>query len=403
MRTYQLLRNRDFTILWTGRAISDVGSTTTAIALPLLALGVGSAADAGFVVATITISGLTVTLYAGAVVDRFHRRNVMIGSVLVRALALAAVAASVMLHRLDVGELYVVAVVLGCAAPFFSSAETAAIRLIVPAPALAQAYSRNQARSIAASLVGSPAGGALYALGRAIPFAVDALSFVVEAAALSALRTPLVAPSEVTRHQPIWGDIGGGLRFVWRNMFLRTAMLAGAAINFATLWPAMLITLHDRGISPRIIGIALAGISAASLCGALVAPRAARNLRPGMAIVVAAWWLTALTATMAIAPHTAILLGALLLAAAVVPLVGVLLASYESAVTPDRYIGRVSSANRLIAMLAIPAGQALGGIMIDAGGPRLAFSIYGAAVLAGTLILTLSRTVRQLELPRPND
>ncbi|HVX45867.1 MAG TPA: MFS transporter, partial [Mycobacteriales bacterium] len=393
-----LWRNRDFAILWSGRAVSEFGSAMSIVTLPLLTLSVGgSPTHAGLVLATSTVASLIVALYAGAVVDRVNRKKAMLASVLVRALAFGVVAVTTATGRTNLTELYAVAAVLGVAGPFFSAAETAAIRTVVPVADLPSAYSQNQVRSMAAELSGSPVGGALYAFAHAIPFGADAVTFLLEAAALTAIRNPLPAPQKRTGRRGIWNEIGEGLQFVGRNDFLRSAVIAGGTINFAAMWPALLITLHARNISPTLIGAAMAGMTAAGLIGALLAPVVSRNRPPGHVMIVAVWWLVAAVAGMAAMPATAVLLGALMVALLAVPVVGILLSSYEAAITPDAFIGRVGSANRFVCTLAIPAGQALGGVLIAAGGPHLAFGVYAAAVLAGALIMTASPAVRQLK------
>ncbi|GIH97427.1 MFS transporter [Planobispora siamensis] len=66
----------------------------------------------------------------------------------------------------------------GVCAAFTGPAKDTAIRGIVPSGQLHAAYAQEEARTHAAGLIGPPLGGLLYGLGRAVPFAVDALTFL---------------------------------------------------------------------------------------------------------------------------------------------------------------------------------------------------------------------------------
>lgn len=89
-----LSRNRDFRLLWLGSVVSVLGSRASAVAYPLLVLGLtGSAADAGLVGFTATVP-YPLLLPAGALVDRWNRRRLMIGCDIGRALALGSIVAA---------------------------------------------------------------------------------------------------------------------------------------------------------------------------------------------------------------------------------------------------------------------------------------------------------------------
>lgn len=395
-RTPGLWHNRDFTILWTGRAVSEVGSAVSFIALPLAALTVGSVADAGFVLATATISSASVALLAGAVIDRINRRVSLLISTLVRAVVYASLPAASLAGVLTLGQLYVVAAVAGLAAPFFSTAETAAVRTVVPADQLPDAYSQNQVRSMAADLLGSPLGGILYSLGRSLPFGINAVTFLLELLAIRAIRTPLPAPDRTERH-PIWHDIGAGFGFIWSQPFLRSAIPAIGIINFVSLWPVLLLTLHDHNVPPALIGVVSSIITIASLAGALIAPVVTRRAPAGVVIIAATWILVAAITAMAITSSIVGIITALFLGLLAVPAIGILLSSYETALTPDAMVGRVSAASGLIATIAAPAGQAIGAAVYAATNTHTAFGLYTVAALAGAIILTTSSAVRHLQ------
>src|SRR5882672_8168118 len=88
----RLRANRDFRLLWFGSVVSVLGSRASAIAYPLLVLALtGSPADAGLAGFAATISYLLGQLPAGALVDRWNRKFIMIACDAGRALALASI------------------------------------------------------------------------------------------------------------------------------------------------------------------------------------------------------------------------------------------------------------------------------------------------------------------------
>src|SRR5205814_9654714 len=85
-----LWRNRDYMLLWSGQALSDIGGAVSELAFPLLVLAVThSPSQAGFVAALRALPATLVSLFAGVLVDRWDRNRVMLVCYGVRALSLA--------------------------------------------------------------------------------------------------------------------------------------------------------------------------------------------------------------------------------------------------------------------------------------------------------------------------
>ncbi|HEY8732749.1 MAG TPA: MFS transporter, partial [Candidatus Limnocylindria bacterium] len=82
-----LWRNGDFMKLWTGQTVSELGSVVTRTALPLAAIITlhASGFEVGILVASASVAVLLVGLFAGALVDRSHRRPFMIAADAIRA------------------------------------------------------------------------------------------------------------------------------------------------------------------------------------------------------------------------------------------------------------------------------------------------------------------------------
>src|SRR4051812_48804057 len=101
-----LRRNRDFRLLWIGQTLSELGGAVAGFALPLVVLAVtGSAFAAGVVMTTRTVVTLVLRLPAGALVDRWNRRAVMVIADAGRALAAATVVVAAVADRLTFVQL----------------------------------------------------------------------------------------------------------------------------------------------------------------------------------------------------------------------------------------------------------------------------------------------------------
>ncbi|HEV2457480.1 MAG TPA: MFS transporter, partial [Ktedonobacterales bacterium] len=165
-----LWRNRDFALLWSGQAVSTLGTRMSALALPLLVLALTrSPAQAGLVAAARLLPYLLFSLPAGALVDRWNRKAVMIRCDVVRWLALGSVPLAFALGRLSVVQLYLVAFVEGTAYVLFSLAEVSALPRVVPESQLPRAWSLNETSDASGQLLGPGVAGFIIGLARTTP------------------------------------------------------------------------------------------------------------------------------------------------------------------------------------------------------------------------------------------
>jgi MFS family permease len=74
----------------------------------------------------------------------------------------------------------------------------------------------------------------------------------------------------------------------------------------------------------------------------------------------------------------------------------VIAVSYRQAAVPDRLLGRIMSAYRVIAHGSIPVGAILGGVAARMGGNRVSFIAGGAVALVALLYVT--KRLRNVEL-----
>src|SRR6478672_2714632 len=130
---HPLRRNRDFNLLWVGQVASELGANVAAIAFPLLVLATtGSPVMAGIVAAAGFLPDLVLAVPAGALVDRWNQKRVMIVTDCVCAAAFGSLGLAVALDRLTFGHIVVVAFVEGVGFVLFGVAEASRSRRSSP-------------------------------------------------------------------------------------------------------------------------------------------------------------------------------------------------------------------------------------------------------------------------------
>lgn len=395
-----LRHNRDFMILWSGQAVSALGTSMSVLVFPLVGFAItGSTLLAGLATTAVLLGGVVARLPAGALVDRWPRGRVMLIAHVVGAACYGSLAGATLAHHLTLAQLVAVGFVGGVAEAFFAPAASAAVRTVVPPSQLPIAYSQNQARKHAADLIGPPLGGALYSIARGLPFLVDAVTYAVGALSVAWLRSPLPAPASQRRR--IVHEIGEGLRFVWRHVAIRVIMIWGAAINFSVTLVLVTITLRliRAGVHPAAIGLIESIAAAAGLAGAVIAPAIVQRSRTGLTTVVTGVVLAVVVVPMAWTTNVAIIGGLLAVGFFLLPANNSGISAYLVSVTPDRLQGRVNAAGGFIANGIQPIAPTIAGALVGAAGGRTA-TIIGAACVAGSLLpLLSSRAIRGLGRP----
>src|SRR5215469_1398135 len=184
-----LWRNRDYILLWGGQMISAVGSRVSMLAFPLLVLALThSPAQAGLIAALRGLPYALLILPAGALIDRWNRKRVMILCDIGRAIALGSIPLALVFGRLTIAQIYVVSLVEGTLFTFFSLAHIACLPHVVSKEQLPTAVAQESIIDSVTELIGPSIGGVLYGIGRVVPFLTDALSYGASVVSLLCIK-----------------------------------------------------------------------------------------------------------------------------------------------------------------------------------------------------------------------
>lgn len=386
--------NRDFTLLWVGQAFSALGSAASAIALPLLVLDAGSATDLGVLTAVSMVVRLAVMLPVGAWVDRVNKRLLMVGCNAALFITQAALAVSIVTDHASIALIIAIGTLSMPFSVLMGTAEEPAVRHVVPAEQLPLALSRNEARGAAAGLLGPPLGGVLFAISPALPFLVDAGTFVIAMACISLIRAPLPATPDA-RETRFVSSIVTGLKFTWQQAFLRVTLLLIAGLNLVSnaLLIVALVIAEAHG-HEETSGLLMTFASVGILTGALVAPKVVSRLTVRSILIANRLIWAALIPLFAVLTHPialGLVFGVLYF---IGPTGNAALTTRRMALTPDELQGRANSAAGFVSGIAAPLGVAFVGIAIDSAGEATAILTLAALMLLGGVLAALSPAVR---------
>lgn len=408
-----LWRHPDFVRLWAAQTVSLFGSAVTAIALPLTAIVLlgASAAEMGILRAVEYLPFLLVGPFVGVWVDRRRRRPLLVAADLGRAALLASVPVAWWLGRLTVEQLYVVAFLVGGLTVVFDVSYQSFLPTLVGREQLAEGNGKLEVSESVAQMGGPGLGGVLLqVLTAPVALLVDALSFVLSALCLGAIRAREPAPRGREDRAGLWREIGEGWRLLRRRPELRAiARYAGSqqvGMN-AMLAVYLLYLSRELRLGPAPIGLLVVAAGPGTLVGAVVAGPLGRRFGLGPTLVGSAL-LTGVGAgliPLADGPRPVhlglIAAGWFLLGLSAV--YDILALSLRQAVTPERLRGRVNASMSVVFWGAMPIGALLGGLLGQAIGLRLALAAAAFATLLASLWVVCSPLRSLRELPATAD
>lgn len=394
------VRSRDFTLLWSASAASQLGGMCAAAANPLLALLLThSPVFAGYVGAASTIPGLLMNLPAGWLVDHVDRRLLMFVGQLGRLAGCAMVVYALGFGGHPKPLLIMSALFEGTFLTIYTAAETAVVQRVVGSGELAPALAANEARSHLALMAGKPLGGFLFGLRDFYPYY---LNLVVSA--FSAIAVLNVDTGEGDRpkktgepadDQPRFSFFDG-VKAVVLSPFLRTVVVVCVVGNFffQTVLLLLVVLAEQQGRSSAQIGMLLATSGVFGLIGSIVAPGLIKRVRDERIVIYCAAFWTLLTFVVAATadPVTGLIAWGGLSAAG--GFLNVAMNNYQAERIPDRLLGRVIGLNRFVTSGAVPLGALSAGYIVAELGPR------SAALLVFVVVALMTAAVLLLFRPR---
>lgn len=390
-----VVRRRVRTV-WAAVAVSALGDGAFLAALPLAAAAITRDPTAvAAISAAMFLPWLLIQPAAGALMDHWPYRTVMLTADIVRAVAMSALVVIVVTGTATIAALAVIGIVVVTGQIFHDTS----VQGVIPAlagrdqTALDSANGRiYSAETAGKALIGPPLGSWLYSVRAALPFAIDALTFV--ASALLLRRLPkLPAPNQGPR-QPLVSSIKEGMRWLARHRRLRTHALLASAGNIAHNMAAATLVLYATdvtglGLATSAYGLLLAAVAIGGVGGGPLTARISNVFGPSGAVCMlaglhaVAWPLIAMTGNVVAAVVAMALVGG---AQTVTTAINV---GLRQQLAPTELLNRVTSGFRWIVNAPTPLAALAGGLIAARWGLAAPMWIAGAVMALATLLAVL--------------
>ncbi|WP_026421905.1 MFS transporter [Actinokineospora inagensis] len=388
---------RSFRWLWAAYAVSAYGTGLGFGAFSIVAIvGLGAGAVEVAVLSSAGLAlGAVLSVPLGPWMEFRAKRPVMIVMDVLRFVAMGSVPVAYWLGVLSFAQLLVVSIVAAGAKIAFTAASGAYLKTIVPGDGLLPASSRFESTTWSATVVGPPLGGAAIGVfGPVATVAIDAVSYLLSALGIAAIRereqAPPARPSAVRR----WGDLVEGWRYILSHSTLRpffvNVLLVNGLIMAAEPVLSVLMLAH-LGFPVWEYGLAFAVPCVGGLIGSRLARRVVSRLGEWRVLrvfgVLRACWPLGLAfvqpGTVGLVVVMVTEFGLIVCASIFNPV----LSTYRlNNTTADRQ-ARVLAAWSTSTTLSIAALTVLWGVLAQVTGPRTAIALAGLLLLGTPFLL----------------
>lgn len=396
-RALRPLRHRDYRLLWTGLAVSLVGSGLWLVALAwqVIELG-GGPAQLSLVTALYSVGLLAFVLVGGVAADRLPQRLVMLAAVLVRASVLLALGALSLSGSLEIWHLAAGGFVIGAGDSFFIPSYTALVPRLLPEEELLAANGlEGTLRPLAHFATGPALGGAaVAALSPGAAILAGGLAYIASAACLMAMNVKFVK-SRATLDDPVasgmksvTADLREGFGYVRRTSWLWATLLFALALVLVIIGPLEVLlpfAVRDNlGGGASDYGLALAAFGVGGAVGAL-AISSRRLPRRYLTAMLFLWGCGSLPfAVVGSANALWMVCAALFAVGAAMSGATVIWGTLLQRRVPDGLRGRVSSLDFFVSLALTPVSMAI------AGPAGAAFGITAVFLVAGVVPVFLA-------------
>ncbi|HPU21970.1 MAG TPA: MFS transporter [Thermoclostridium caenicola] len=267
------LWNRDFTLLWQGQLVSDLGQAAFTVILGFWVLDItNSTAIMGIILACFTLPRVLFGPFAGAFADRSNKRLLIVFSDLLRGILFVGMGALILTKKFPFWLIYPFALLISFFGAFFTPAINASVPEIVHKDNLSRANSARGISQTASSLVGNAFGGVLYAIvSGPVFFVINGICFIYSAISEVFIRIPHVKRETTIRN--ILHDMTDGFKYAWSIQGIKILLGTGMFINFfVTMGVTLLQPLfkYTEGFGVERYGYTMASLMLGAILGMLI-------------------------------------------------------------------------------------------------------------------------------------
>ncbi len=386
----QLMRVRDFVLLWSGATVSLFGDGIYFVTIAWEVYRISNAPTAlGVVSAAFALPQVLFLVLGGVVSDRLDRRLVMLMGNVVSGLMVSGLGVLVLLNQVRLWEIVVLVAVYGVSQAFFLPASRAIVPGLIEPELMPQAMALEQfVEPLMSSLIGPAVGGLLVAAGgTGVAFLSDAGTFLVAAAALAAMSSArgtraVTAPGETVSRFAILHEAREALQLVRGVPWIWAGLAAAGIANIALTGPLTVLIpylikyrLHS---GPETLGLFGAAGGLGAILGAVyISWRGVPRRDVGW--IFLSWAIgTAALVPMGLASAAWELLPLAFVTMGGIALGNVIWFSKMGVEVPGHILGRVASLDMMVSFSLTPLSNAVTGPVAGVIGARHVLVLAGA-------------------------
>jgi MFS family permease len=394
-----LRESRDYRLLFSGQAVSNVGRQVTVVAVPFQVFELTHSSLAVGMIGLASLPPILVlSLVGGAVADAVDRRKLLLVVQVLMGLTSTALALNAMQRHPALWPLYVLGPLASGLAGIDLPTRNAMVPNLVRKEKFAAAVALNQI-IWQAGLVAGPAlaGVVIGQVSLASAYWIDVATFVVATATVAAIGAHLPTGAgedtakgwRLARPRALAGSVWEGLRFLrGRRLLVSTFVIDIIAMTFGmprALFPALGTQLFGGGAGT--VGLLYAAPGAGALIGALLTGWVGSVRRQGAAVILAVLGWGATVAVFGIVIWLPAALVLLALAGAADMVSAVFRNTILQLSVPDALRGRLSSVHIAVVSGGPYLGDVESGVVASLTSAQFSVVSGGVACVVGVLIL----------------
>ncbi len=381
-----LAANRNYRLLFTASAVSNLGDGISALAFPWLAtLITRDPVMIALVAAATRLPWFLFAIPAGVITDRFNRQRLMVQADILRLILTCGVVGLILsgpaLPLPDTAAQAQTLILGLCAAAFLlgsaevirdNAAQTALPSIVSKADLEAANGQMWSVEQIMGQFVGPPLAGLLIALAVPLPFAVDAVTFAIAAWCVWLIVMP--PRKAVKMPDGFWPQLVEGIKWIYvHKLILRLAIMLGLLnmLNIIGLTVLVLFSQEVLGLGAAAHGLLLTAGAAGGVIGGLIAPRIVARIGADASVKIALLIFPLPYLVISVTSNPYVVAAALFVEMLAAILWNVVTVSLRQRTIPDELLGRVNSIYRFFGWGTMPIGALIGGVLVAVFEPDL--------------------------------
>ena len=404
--TPAVLKNGDFARLFFAGVTSASGFSIGQVALTWIVYAeTNSAPDIALIGVSFILASVVFSLLAGALVDRYERRKLMVVSDIVRAASLGGLVLWLVLVGFNLGVILLVAFVLGSFTTLFQPAAWALTPEIVGAERVADANALVQTTNSVTQFASNAVGGLLIvAVGTAAAFSLNTTTFLISAFLIASVAHRETRPSsrgggEGTSKSSLVNEIREGFRYIMGYRDLLELTLSAGLANFFFAMVTRFLVIYSGDVlkgDAGTYGFLLAALALGWAPGALLSARVHGERRAGLVWIYSGVVDGALILLLVAFPSFILALSELFIVGVLLGFANTTWLTTVQLIVPPEMQGRYFGLDQLGSFAAIPVGQVVAGAIIATSGITVDFVVADIGVAASSGLFVFSPYLRRL-------